>query len=266
MALVLNDEQLMLKESARDFLRERAPVSHLRKLRDEGVQEGFSRAVWGEMVDLGWSAILVPEAQGGLDYGFAGIGIVLEETGRTLTPSPLLATALIGVAAIRLAGSDAQCAAILPAVAGGQSLLALACDESPRHDPQQVASRAPVTPGGYSLSGRKIAVLDGHVADQFIVSARTDSGLGLFLVPANAAGVEVEAFAALDTHRAAELRFENVALEPGQHLAGTAAGDGQATLERILDAARIGAAAEMLGLAQEAFERTVGYLKARRQF
>ena len=264
MALVLNEEQVMLKDAARDFLQGRAPVSHLRKIRDEGAGKGFSQELWQEMVDLGWSAILVPEAHGGLDYGYTGMGIVLEETGRTLTPSPLLGTALVGVAAIRLAGSEKQAAAILPEVAAGRQLLALACDEVPRHDPAQVATRALDTPEGFSLSGQKTAVLDGQAADRFIVSAMTDDGLSLFLVPADAPGVQVEPMAALDIGRNAELRFDKVALGAEQRL-GEAPVD-MAVLDKILDAARVGAAAEMLGLAQEAFERTVEYLKERRQF
>ena len=105
MSLVLNEEQLMLKNAAHDFLEERAPVSHLRELRDSANQDGFSRELWTEMAEMGWTAILVPEEHGGLEYGFVGLGIVLEESGRTLTPSPLLATALTGVAAITMGGS-----------------------------------------------------------------------------------------------------------------------------------------------------------------
>lgn len=89
MALVLNQEQLMLKDSVRDFLKSRAPVSHLRNLRDSVSTEGFSRELWSEMTEMGWPAILVPEQYGGLEYGYTGMGIVLEECGRTLTPSPL---------------------------------------------------------------------------------------------------------------------------------------------------------------------------------
>ena len=100
MALVLNEEQLMLKDAARDFLQERAPVSHLREIRDSGNLDGFSRELWTEMVDMGWTAIVVPEEHGGLGYGYTGIGIVLEESGRTLTPSPLLGTAMTAVAAL----------------------------------------------------------------------------------------------------------------------------------------------------------------------
>ena len=119
MALVLNEEQQMLKDAAHDFLGDRAPVSHLRRIRDSGNTDGFSRDLWSEMVDMGWTAILVPEEHGGLGYGFTGMGIVLEEAGRTLTPSPLLGTALVGVTALSVAGSDEQCGSILPRVVRG---------------------------------------------------------------------------------------------------------------------------------------------------
>ena len=144
MALVLNEEQQMLRDAARDFLSERAPVSHLREIRDSGNVDGFSRQLWEEMVEMGWTAILVPESFGGLGYGYTGMGIVLEESGRTLTPSPLLGTAMVGVAALTLAGSDEQCARLLPGVAAGEHILALACDENVRHEPEQVATEAEV--------------------------------------------------------------------------------------------------------------------------
>jgi alkylation response protein AidB-like acyl-CoA dehydrogenase len=264
MALVLNEEQVMLKDAARDFLREQAPVSHLRKLRDSGNMEGFSRELWAEMAGMGWPAILVPEEHGGLGYGYTGLGIVLEESGRTLTPSPLLGTALAGVAALTAAGTSEQCAALLPAVATGEILLALACDEHANHQPDRSDTEALVLDDGFRLNGRKTAVTDGHAADTFIVSAWTGSGLSLFLVPASADGIVVERYPVLDTHAAARVTFDHVLL-PADSLLGKLHG-GQAVLDRVLDAARIGVSAELLGLAQEVFERTLGYLKERKQF
>ncbi len=264
MALVLNEEQLMLRDAARDFLRERAPLSHLREIRDSGNTDGFSRELWAEMAAMGWAAILVPEEHGGLAYGYTGLGIVLEESGRTLTPSPLLGTALTGVAALTLAGSGEQCAAILPQVASGERLLALACDEAGRHEPERVETEAEVLEEGFHLNGHKTAVVDGHIADIFIVSAWTGSGISLFLVPAEPNGVLVERYPVLDTHAAANVTFDHVEL-PAESLLGVLHG-GQEMLDKVLDVARIGAAAEMLGIAQEAFERTLDYLKERKQF
>ena len=108
MALVLNEEQTMLRDAAKDFLNGRAPLSHLRQLRDDGVTEGFSGELWTEMAEMGWAAIIIPEEYGGLAYGYTGLGLVLEETGRTLTPSPLLSTALLGTSALILSENDAM--------------------------------------------------------------------------------------------------------------------------------------------------------------
>jgi len=264
MALVLNEEQGMLRDAARDFLAQRAPISHLRSLRDGGNEIGFSRELWGEMVDMGWSAILVPEEHGGLGYGYTGLGLVLEESGRTLTPSPLLGTALTGVAALLLAGTRQQCADILPQVAGGERILALASDELVNHVPEHVETRVGRSGDGFVLDGSKTAVLDGAAADTFIVSASSEVGISLFLVPADAPGVTVEPYPALDISTAAKVRFEGVEL-PASALLGSL-GEGQPLLDRVLDIARVGIAAELLGVAQEAFERTVDYLKERKQF
>jgi alkylation response protein AidB-like acyl-CoA dehydrogenase len=253
----LNEEQRMLRESARDFLKSRAPVSHLRGLRDSDSTDGYSPALWSEMTDMGWPAILVPEQYGGLAYGYTGIGLVLEESGRTLTPSPLLCTAMMGAAAMVKAGSDDQRAAILPGIAAGQHLLALACDESPRHAPHKVDTTAQKHGAGYRINGRKTAVADGHIADTFIVSARTGDGVSLFLVPADAHGVTAQSYPVLDTHFAASLTFADVELR--QHdLLGPLNG-GLALLDQILDVGRAGVSAELLGIAQEAFERSVQY-------
>ena len=264
MALVLNEEQLMLKDAARDFLRNRAPVSHLREIRDSGNADGFSREIWAEMVDMGWTAILVPEEHGGLGYGYTGMGIVLEESGRTLTPSPLLGTAMTAVAALTMAGSAEQCASILPGIVSGERMLALACDENSRHEPDRVSVEAEADGEEFRLNGSKTAVLDGHVADTFIVSAWTGGGVSLFLVPADANGVHVTRYPELDIGFAAHVKFDHVALSEDSLLGSL--NDGQATLDRVLDAARIGSSAELLGIAQEAFERTIAYLKERKQF
>jgi alkylation response protein AidB-like acyl-CoA dehydrogenase len=264
MTLVLSEEQTMLRDAARNFLGGRAPLGHLRKLRDSGNPDGFSRELWAEMTELGWPAILVPEEYGGLGYGYTGLGLLLEEAGRTLTPSPLLGTALTAVAALNLAGTDPQCAAILPGIAAGTRILALACDETSRHRPRQITTAAAAHGLGYRLTGHKTAVIDGHAADTFIVSAWTGGGLSLFLVPVEARGVSVERYPLLDTHAAANVGFNQVELEAGALLGDF---DGaENLLDRILDVARIGAAAELLGLAQEAFARTVDYLKERKQF
>jgi acyl-CoA dehydrogenase len=264
MALLLNDEQLMLRDAARHFLSEQAPVSQLRELRDTGNQEGFSRELWSGMVEMGWTGILVPEELGGLGYGYTGIGLILEECGRTLTASPLQATSLVGVAALLIAGSPDQCNRLLPAVASGEHLLALACDEGPKHDPARVDCQAEEQAGAWSLNGSKTAVVDGHIADSFIVSAWTGGGVSLFLVPSNANGLTVNRVAVLDTHVMATVDFKQVQLSEKQLLGEQDLAQEQ--LNRILDVARIGATAEMLGLAQEAFERTVEYLKQRKQF
>lgn len=264
MALVLNEEQLMLKDSARSFLDSQAPVSHLRDLRDSENKEGFSRELWAEMADMGWPAILVPEQYGGLGYGYTGIGIVLEETGRNLTPSPLLCTAMVGAAAIVKAGSDEQRESLLPAVAGGQHLLALACDESPRHAPHEIATTAVKDGESYRISGRKINVADGHIAETFIVSTQTANGVSLFLVPKDSGGVSVEPFRQLDTHHAANVAFDQVVVNKSNLLGRL--DDGLGLLDYLLDVGRTGASAEMLGLAQEVFTRTLDYLKERKQF
>lgn len=264
MALVLNDDQQMLRESAKTFLSSRAPISHLRSLRDSGNPDGFSREIWTEMAGLGWASVLVPEAYGGLEYGHVEVGILLEETGRTLTPSPLLGTALTGVAAVVGFGSAEQKAELLPKIAEGRHILALACDETSQHEPGRITTVAENLGRDYRLNGQKVAVLDGIAADTFIVSARTGERISLYLVPADCEGLQVQPCKMLDIQGAANIKFENVILAQDSLLG--APSYGSKVLGHILDTARIGMAAELLGIGQEVFERTLDYLKERRQF
>src|SRR5210317_1512490 len=128
MALVLTEEQTMLRDMAKQFFTEQVPVTNLRKLRDEESAEGYDKAVWQQIVELGFAGILIPEEQGGTGFGPIGLGIVMQEAGRTLAATPLYSTAILGAGLILAAGSDAQKAELLPQIAGGELLTALALE------------------------------------------------------------------------------------------------------------------------------------------
>src|SRR5580692_5552144 len=165
MALVLNDEQTMLRDNARGFLAKNAPVAHLRALRDKRDADGFSRALWKNFVELGWAGILVPQDYGGLGLGHVEAGVVAEELGRTLTPSPFLSTAVLAASAIARSGNDKQKSTYLPKIASGDLIATLAVDESSKHRPEKTALTATRSGNGFILKGAKTFVLDGHVAD-----------------------------------------------------------------------------------------------------
>ena len=270
MALVLNEEQQMLKESAQGFLAEFAPIAELRKQRDAGSQTGYADNLWGQMTDMGWAAILVPEAYGGLEFGHVGMGQIVEQTGRTLTASPLFATAVLGVTAINAAGSEAQKTELLGAIAGGEITTALAVDEKIHHTPTQISMAAVKQGGGYVLNGAKRFVADGSTADKLIVAARTSGeagdmqGISLFVVDRTAAGVEVERVEMTDTRNYANINFSNVEVAEAALLGDE--GKGFKALSATLDAGNIYLSAELLGMAQQSFEMTLQYLKERKQF
>ncbi|MYD96685.1 MAG: acyl-CoA dehydrogenase [Gammaproteobacteria bacterium] len=270
MPMILNEEQNMLKDTAKDFCTNNASIDQLRKLRDDDVAEGFDRATWTQMVELGWAGIPFPEEHGGLDFGYKGLGVVTEETGRTLAASPLYATVWLGGTLLNIGGSDAQKAELLPRVTGGELLLALALEESHRHDPYGIATSATATDGGYTISGSKKFVLDGHVADKLIVAARTSGspgdrdGISLFIVDRDADGVAVTRTRMVDSRNAANIELSDVQVVAHALLGDE--GKGADVLDPSLDIARIGISAEMLGATEECFERTVQYLKDREQF
>ncbi|MEN8723089.1 MAG: acyl-CoA dehydrogenase family protein [Alphaproteobacteria bacterium] len=270
MAMVLTEEQQILKDSARDFVTAKTPVKALRTLRDNKDETGFDRDLWREMADMGWAGIILPEEHGGLDFGYQGLGVVLEETGRQLVASPLVSTVLTVGTAVMLGGTDAQKADILPKIAAGELIATLALDEGPHHDPLSITMAAQSSGDGYSLSGDKVFVLDGNAADLLVVAARTAGGAGdrdgitLFLVDAKADGVGIEKRDMVDSRNAAAISFDNVKVSADAVLG--AVGKGIDVLEPALDRARIGLAAEMLGSSLEAFERTMEYLKTRKQF
>ncbi|MEK9589881.1 MAG: acyl-CoA dehydrogenase family protein [Gammaproteobacteria bacterium] len=267
MPLVLNEEQNMLKDAAKDFCTNNTHISQLRKLRDDKDESGFDRDTWQQMVELGWAGITIPEEFGGLGFGYMGMGIVMEECGRTLAASPLFATAVLGANTILHGGSQEQKSELLGQIASGELLLALAMEEGPHHSPYGSATRAEKSGGGYSVTGSKNFVLDGHVADKLVVVARTSGnsgereGLTLVLVDRTADGVLVTRTVMADSRNAANIEFNGA---KGQLIGQE--GKGSDVLDRVLDAGRILLAAEMLGGIQECFERTIEYLKTREQF
>jgi len=265
MALVLNEEQGMLRDSVNAFLAERAPVAHLRKLRDSRDALGFDRQLWRQFAEQGYSAILVPEAHGGLGLGAVEAGIIGEALGRTLAPSPFLSTAVLAARALARCGSPVQQAEWLQKIAAAEAVIALAVDESSKHNPAAIATKAERDGSGFTLNGAKTFVLDGHVADRLIVAARTSArGLTLFVLDPHAAGVHIERTLMVDAHNAARVRFDNVRVEAGSVL-GSVDGAGP-VLDEALDLGRVVVAAQLLGAADAVFERTLDYLKERKQF
>lgn len=300
MTFTLNDDQRMLQDTARDFFREQAPVTRLRKQRDEK-KNGRDPDLWREIAGLGLAGVIIPEEFGGAGLGYVALGAVLEESGRTLAVSPLLSTAMIGASALLLAGSKSQRDEWLPKIASGEAIVALAIDEGAHHAPARTALKLEQSGSEYKLTGEKRYVADGHIADLLVVAARLPNGdIAPVFVKADAPGVTRRELTTADSRGAADITFGGVDILPwgaatkeggvdilpwmvgpkaeGVDILPWAVGaksggvdilpwkNGAQALDAILDRARIGLAAEMLGSATEAFEITSEYLKTRRQF
>ena len=267
---VLNEEQSMLRDAAKSWTQEKSPVTAFRKMRDSGVEIGYDANAWNEMAEMGWAGVIIPEEYGGSAFGYLSIGLILEELGRTLTASPLVASGVGTASALVLGGSDAQKSEWLPKIADGSVVGALAVDEGAHHAPEKVALAATKSGAGYSLSGTKTFVIEGLAANLLVVSARTSGkpgdkdGITLFLVPADAKGVSRKRLALADSRGAANITFDKV--EVGADAILGAADKGWEVLEKTLDRVRAALAAEMLGAANQAFETTLDYLKVRVQF
>lgn len=266
MPLFLNEDQAMLRDTARDFVADSAPVSHMRKLRDDNDQTGFSRDLWKQFADMGFTGILIDEAQGGLGLGHVEAGVVLEEIGRNLSPSPFLQTAVAAVEAMK---GTPHAERWFPGILAGETVAALAIDEGAKHR-NSVAMKAERAGNGFKLTGAKQFVHHGHVADVVIVAARTagaaydQDGVTLFAVPKDAAGMTAKAERLTDASLAARIEFDGVEVDADAVIGEVDAG--RTPLDRLLRAGRAGAAAEMLGVGAGAMDMTVNYLKERKQF
>lgn len=269
MPLYHTDDQAMLKDSAAPFIAEHASVKHLRHLRDSNDATGFSRDLWKQFAEMGFTGVLVPESHGGMGMGHVEAGIILEEIGRNLTPSPFLTTAVAAVEALKSGGAGLR-DHWLPKIVSGDAIIGLAIDEGAKHRPATTALVAERSGNGFTLSGKKQFVVHGHVADMLIVSARTagaageENGITLFAVPQNAAGLSADAERLADSSLAARITLDGVHVDADAVIGEVDAGWG--VLTKLLDAGRIGAAAEMTGVGGAAMDTTFAYLKTRKQF
>jgi alkylation response protein AidB-like acyl-CoA dehydrogenase len=246
----LSEEQTLLRDAARGFVADKMPISHLRRLRDSANGDGFDRSLWAEIAAMGWTGVIVPEEYGGVALGYGGLGLILEQMGATLAPSPLLSTALIAPAGLMLSGDAAAQSHFLPAIVSGEAIWALAVDERAHHHGDGFAAR--IDAG--KVTGAKRFVADGHIADFLLVA----TGQGLAIIDAKADRVAITRLTTVDSRGGADIVFDaapTLAVLQGPRL-----------IEQVLDRARIGLAAEMLGQAEAAFAQTAEYLKTRTQF
>jgi len=266
-SLLETEDETMLRDAARGFLADAAPVANLRANRDQG--RPFDTGLWREMAQMGWAGVLVHEAQGGADMGHRAAGILAEEMGRTLAASPFISSAVMAATTLRAAASQ-QAEQALTAITEGRLIYAVALDEGRKHAPLNTALVAQKAGNGFRLTGTKAFVADGGSAQRVLVLARTAgsageaAGLTLFDIPADRAGLHKMARATVDSRDHAQMVFDGVEAT-GDEVLGTL-DDGWALLARGVQAGQAAVAAELLGVAGGAYGMTVGYLKERKQF
>ncbi|HIA96631.1 MAG TPA: acyl-CoA dehydrogenase [Gammaproteobacteria bacterium] len=270
MALLFNEEQQYLKDTAKDFVQKNAPINHFRELRDSKDETGYSKELWKQMAELGWAGVLISEEYGGSDFGMVGMGGILEETGRCLVPSPLFSTALLGASLIELGGKADQKKDLLTKIAKGELTTAFALEEGSRHTPYRISTTAEKKGKNFVLNGKKTFVLDGHSADLIVLAARTSggiedqSGISLFLIDPNSTGLQRKRTHMVDSRNASEIHLKDVEVPETKLLGELDAGF--SIIEEVLERGQIGISAEMLGNTLEAFDITLEYLKERKQF
>ena len=260
--MTLTDDQRMLADSVRPFMADEGSIrTQLRHWRDTQCSDGFGHELWKQFAELGLTGMLIPEAQGGAGLGSVEAGLVLEEIGRNLTPSPFLTTA---VAAVRALEGTPHAERWFPGIVAGDTVAALAIDEGKHHDPASIALEAKRSGNGFSLTGTKQFVVHGASANLIIVAASTGEGLTLFAVEPGARGLEIENVGLADSSKAARLTLSGVEVDADAVIGEV--GGGLQPLERALGAGRAGAAAELVGVAAGAADMTFEYLKQRKQF
>lgn len=270
MPLYHTEDQAMLADTAAGFMAEEGNISkQLRHWRDRNCKDGFGHGLWKQFAELGFTGMLLDEDDGGLGMGHVEAGIVLEEIGRNLTPSPFLTSSVLAATALKHGGAAIK-DRYLPGLIEGESVFAVAIDETAKHRPGRITCRAEKSGNGFRLTGSKSFVIHGASADMLVVAARTsgadedEDGITLFAVPKDAANMNHDPVRLVDSSMATHTKFDGVELD-GDAVIGEVDG-GREVLNAILAAGRIGAAAEGVGVARGAMDMTIDYLKQRKQF
>lgn len=255
------EETTLLRNTAREFLSNRLPMATVREMMM--TPDGFDRAVWEEMAELGWVGLAIPEEHGGAGYGTTELSVIFEEMGRMVTPGPFFATVGLAVPVILGLADEAQKSGLLPGIAAGEIIATVAAFEGSRDwGLENVETTATRDGDGWVLEGVKPHVLDGHLADLILVVARTDQGLAVFPVGAGADGLAVEQVDVLDPTR----RQATVTLEGVRAAAPLGSGPAGDALPRALGVASALLACEQAGGAQRCLEMSTEYAKTRHQF
>ena len=263
MALIITEEQKMLRDSASELLIAKAPVSQMRKLRDTQYTP-FDQSLWEEMVAMGWTALTVPESYNGLDFGFVGLGQILEETGKNLSKSPLISSILLGASALRLSDNEALKKRLFPGVMDGTTQLAFAIQEGKHHQTTSFKTQAALEGENYIINGSKTIVIDGTTANQLVVVCQVEENLNLFIVDANSKGITISKKILMDAGTYADITFKNVKVRAENKL--NIELEGRLLLDQLMTIAYAGISAELLGICNQAFDVTIQYLKERQQF
>ncbi|MEM1415994.1 MAG: acyl-CoA dehydrogenase family protein [Myxococcota bacterium] len=256
-----SEDQKLLAKTVADFAKKESTVERFRKLRNAD-GEGFERSTWKQMAELGWLSVPFAEELGGFGGSSVDVGLVLEELGKSLVPEPYLASVVLAGAAIRLAGSVEQQAELLEPLLEGDQVLALAyAERGARYATSRLSTTAEADGSGWVIRGEKVFVLAGHAAERFVVSAEVAGEPGLFVVDADAAGVERATVGLIDGRRGANLRFDGARARMRLEAAPAAE-----VLEHVMDLAAAAAVAEGVGVCHAMLQMTVEYLKTREQF
>jgi len=255
----------MLKTSTKEFLDLKSPLSSLRVLRDHSYKT-HDKDLWIEMVEMGWTALTIPEEYNGLNFGYVGLGQVLEEMGRKLTLSPIISTVLMSSTLTSLSKNEILKTKLFQEIMNGSKLVSIAHEEGIQHNPNTINSLLSKQGEGYVLNGKKNFVIDGSISDYLIVSSKDESvsNTMLVLVDSKSDGITYNNKVHMDSRTYSDISFSNVKVDKSNLLSEE--NDGDSILEKTFDIARVGLAAEMLGSVQEAFEMTMSYLKEREQF
>jgi alkylation response protein AidB-like acyl-CoA dehydrogenase len=263
----LSEEQELLQRSAREFLERECTAAFVRTV--AGDEEGYPRALYRQMAELGWNGLMVPESYGGLGLGFLELALLTEEMGRAALPGPFFSSSVLATIALMEGASAGEKRHWLPRLATGDAVGTVAfLEESDRLDAEGIQARAKKSRTGYRLSGVKMFVTDAHVADFLVAAFRTGSkseDVSLFLVPKEAPGLTVRSLPNVDgTRRSSEVEFRDVELPSSSLMGGE--NKGWTTMSKLLDAAAIALAADALGGSERTLEMAVEYSKVREQF